>query len=75
MRTINYDPIIEWVNQRGPYGTGELAFKAKISPSMVAKIMARHYMSMPKEWTMKRICKVIGKDMDEVFPLSHGDAS
>lgn len=48
----------------------EVAFKAGVSVSLLDKLISNTYHAVPKEETRYRICKALGVNMEDLFPLA-----
>ena len=65
-RTINKNKLRKLLHGRKE----EIAYKAKVSASLLEKLVSNYYEIMPKEETRWKICKALRVDMEELFPMS-----
>lgn len=69
MRRTNSSVIKRWLNEHGETAKAQLSLDAKVSVSVIDKLSAGTYSSLPRPFTRERICAAMGLVEDVVFPL------
>jgi hypothetical protein len=68
-RKTNKKLLREFLEKQGDFGKTELSLKARVSVSMIEKMVVGTYGFVPREVTRERICAATGISEDELFPL------
>ena len=68
-RTINSELLKKWIAEKGSTARARLALDAEISVSLVDKLVAGTYGSVPKDYVRERICSATRLDEADLFPL------
>ena len=69
-RTTNSQLLKKWLAETGESARAKLSLDAKISVSLVDKLVAGTYESIPKDYVRERICTATGLSEDKLFPLA-----
>lgn len=69
-RTINTELLRKWIAKKDPIGKARLSIDAQVSVSLIDKLVAGTYGSVPKDYIRERICDATGLKEDELFPLA-----
>lgn len=68
-RCINAEAIRRHLTKGGEQAKAQLSIDAKISISMIDKLIADVYPTVPRLATRERLCAALGVSEDELFPL------
>lgn len=71
-RRTNTDAFRKYLASAGEQAKAQLSLEAKISVSMIEKLVAGSYPAIPRMATRERICAATGISEDKLFPLLKG---
>lgn len=72
-RRTNISALKRYLARVGEQAKAQLSLDAKISLSLIDKLLADSYPTVPRMATRERICTALGMPEDEVFPLVEAD--
>lgn len=68
-RTINTELLRKWIAKHDPIGRARLSIDARVSTSLIDKLLAGTYGCIPKDYIRERICVATGLKESDLFPL------
>jgi len=72
IRRTNTQLLREWASATGDMAKPKLALRAGISVSVIDKLFAGSYPSVPRERLRKSLCEATGYPEDLLFPVISG---
>ncbi len=68
MKKINSELIRKWIKENGKEGKALFSKGARISESMIEKLVSDNYFSMPRKAVREDISKAMGVEENKIFP-------